>query len=82
MAKGEKTSKRVATTASGILRSPTASKAAKTVAASALAQAGTAKTTSKRVAAVAAKALNDGRTKAATKKVAASTLTQKPKRSR
>jgi hypothetical protein len=80
MSKSEKTSGRVASKASGILRSPNASKAAKSIAGSALAQAGTGKTTSAKVASTAAKALDSGRTGEVTKTVAGSVLTQKAKR--
>ena len=80
MAKNEKTSGRVASKASDLLRSPSSSKAAKSIAGSALAQAGTGKTTSSKVATTAAKALDSGRTSKATKTVAGSVLTQKSKR--
>ena len=80
MAKNEKTSGRVASKASDILRSPTASKTAKSIAGSALSQAGTNKSTSAKVASTAAKALDSGHTGKATKAVAGSVLTQKPKK--
>lgn len=80
MAKNEKTSGRVASKASDILRSPSASKTAKSIAGSALSQAGTSKSTSSKVATTAAKALDSGRSSKATKTIAGSVLTQKPKR--
>lgn len=80
MGRNEKTSPTVATKAAHVLSDPTASKPAKSVAASALAQAGTAKQTSAKVATIAAKALDDGRSSKATKTIAASVLTQKPKK--
>lgn len=80
MANNERTSGRVASKASDILRSPTASKAAKSIAGSALSQAGTSKSTSAKVASTAAKALDSDRTGKATKAVAGSVLTQKPKK--
>jgi hypothetical protein len=79
MARNEKTSGRVASKASGILRSPSSSKTAKSIARSALSQAGTGKATSPRVATKAAKALDDGRTSRGTKSVSGSVLTQKPR---
>jgi len=80
MAKNEKTSGRVASTASEILRNPNSSKAAKSIAASALSQTGTNKSTSAKVASVAAKTLDSGRAGKATKTVAGSVLTQKPRK--
>lgn len=80
MAKGEKTSGRVASKASGILRSSGSSKAEKSIAGSALAQTGTNKTTSSKVATVAAKALDKPSTNRAAKAVAGSVLTQKTKK--
>lgn len=80
MAKGEKTSGPVASKASGILRSPSSSKAEKSIAGSALAQSGTNKTTSARVATAAAKALDRPGTSTTTKAVAGSVLTQKIKK--
>lgn len=80
MAKNEKTSDCVATKASNILRSPDASKVAKSIAGSALSQGGTSKSTSPKVASVAARALDDGRTGKLTKAVAGSVLTQKPRK--
>ena len=80
MRRNEKTSGPVATRASGTLRDPSASKAAKTLAGSALAQAAANKSTSPKIATTAARALDDGRTSRATKTLAGSVLTQKPKR--
>jgi HTH-type transcriptional regulator/antitoxin HigA len=78
MVKKESTGPKVTRTAAKTLSSPTASRTAKSLAGSALAQAGTSKTSSARTATTAAKALNDGRTRAATKALAGSVLTQKP----
>ena len=61
-----------------VLRDPGASKTAKSLAGSALAQAGTTKQSSEATATTAAKALNDGRTSASTRTLAGSVLTQKP----
>ncbi|MGB6100675.1 MAG: hypothetical protein WBG44_07320 [Comamonas sp.] len=80
MAKDGKTSGRVASKASDILRSTSASKAEKSVAASALAQSGTNKTTSAKVAAAAAKALDQPGASKAAKAVAGSVLAQKSKK--
>lgn len=80
MARNEKTSRPVATKASNTLRDPSASKSAKSLAGSALSQAGTNKSTSPRVATTAARALDDGRTNRTTKTLAGSVLTQKPKK--
>jgi hypothetical protein len=80
MANKEKTSPPVASKASSVLSDPASSKSAKSVAASALAQAGTAKQTSTKVATIASKALDDGRSSKVTKTIAASVLTQKPKK--
>lgn len=80
MSKGEKTSSRVGTTASNVLRNSNASAAAKSLAGSALAQTGTNKQTSPAVATKAAKALDDGRSSSTTKTLAGSTLTQKTKK--
>lgn len=79
MARNEKTSPGVASTAARTLQDPGASKTAKTLAASVLAQSGTNKVTSSRVAGVASSALQDGRVNATTKTLAGSSLTQKPK---
>jgi hypothetical protein len=80
MAKNEKTGTRVAKTASAVLRDPGASKAAKSLAGSALSQSHTAKSSSSTVARTAAKALDYGRSGRTTKSLAGSVLTQKPKR--
>ena len=78
MAKNEKTSGKVATKASGVLRSSSASMAAKSVAGSALAQAGTNKSTSAPVASKAARILYSDTSSKTNRTVAASVLTQKP----
>jgi hypothetical protein len=78
MAKSESTSRKVSSAASKVLRSKTASKAEKAVAASALTQTKSAKeTTSKKVASAAAKILHNPKASKAAKSVAASALTQK-----
>jgi hypothetical protein len=78
MAKSESTSRKVSSAASKVLRSKTASKAEKAVAASALTQTKSAKeTTSKKVASQAAKILHNPKASKAAKSVAASALTQK-----
>lgn len=79
MTKSEKTSGSVASKASQILRSPSASQRDKSVAGSALAQAGTNKATSPQVASKAAKALDRPTSTPAVKSVAGSVLTQKVK---
>lgn len=79
MAKNESSGPKVTKTASQVLRDPGASKAAKSLAGSALSQANTSKQTSTTAARTASKALNDGRTSQATKSLAGSVLTQKPK---
>ncbi|QLQ28681.1 hypothetical protein H4W19_07475 [Pseudoxanthomonas mexicana] len=78
MAKNEKTSTHIASKASAVLRSPNSSKAAKSIAGSALAQTGTGKTTSLKIATKAAKALDSNQTGKANKAIAGSVLTQKP----
>lgn len=80
MAKSESTSKKVASAASKVLRSKTASKAEKAVAASALTQKGSTETTSAKVAATASKVLRDPKASKAAKSAAASALTQKAKK--
>jgi hypothetical protein len=80
MAKSESTSKKVAAAASKVLRSKTASKAEKSVAASALTQKGSTETTSAKVAATASKVLRDPKASKAAKSAAASALTQKVKK--
>ncbi len=78
MSKSEQSGPKVVQTASSVLRDPGASKTAKSLAGSALAQAGTTKQSSEATATTAAKALNDGRTSASTRTLAGSVLTQKP----
>ena len=80
MAKSESTSKKVASSASKVLRSKTASTAEKSVAASALTQKGSKETTSAKVAASASKILRDPKASKAAKSAAASALTQKVKK--
>ena len=80
MAKSESTSKKVATSASKVLRDPKASKAEKSVAASALTQKGSTEKTSAKVASTASKVLNDPKASKAAKSAAASALTQKVKK--
>lgn len=80
MPKNEKTSPSVATKASQVMRTPGASAAAKSVAASALSQAGTNKTTSPKVAATAARTLDSTKATSTAKAIAGSVLTQKTKR--
>lgn len=80
MAKNEKTGSKVTHVASTVLRDPNASKTAKSLAGSALAQAHTSKKTSPVTAHTASKALHDHRTSSATKSLAGSVLTQKPKK--
>lgn len=80
MAKNESSGPKVTKTASAVLRDSGASKTAKSLAGSALAQAHTNKQSSPATAHTAAKALNDGRTTKATKSLAGSVLTQKTKK--
>jgi len=80
MAKREQSGPRVTHLASTVLRDPSASKTAKSLAGSALAQAHTPKQSTATTARTAAKALHDGRTNASTKSLAGSVLTQKPKK--
>lgn len=80
MAKSEVTSKKVSSAAARVMKSKTASKAEKAVAASALTQTKSAKeTTGKAVASAAAKILKDKNASKEAKSVAASALTQKTK---
>lgn len=79
MAKSESTSKKVSSAASKILHSKSASKAEKSVAASALTQRRSKEVTGVRVASSASKILKDPKASKAAKSVAASTLTQKVK---
>ena len=76
MAKSESTGKKVASAASKVLHSKTESKAAKSVAASALAQSKTKDVTSKRVASEAGKILHSKTASKEEKSIAASALTQ------
>lgn len=76
--KNESSGPKVTRTASSVLRDGGASKIAKSLAGSALAQARTAKSSTATTARTAAKALNDGRTSASTKTLAGSVLTQRP----
>lgn len=78
MANREKTSPRIASKASAVLGDPKASSTAKSVAASALSQAGARKETSVNVASKASKLMEDGRSNSANKSIAASVLTQTP----
>ena len=80
MAKSESTGKKVSSAASKILHSKTATKAEKSVAASALTQSKSKEVTGKAVASKAAKIMNDPKASAAAKSVAASALTQKVKK--
>ncbi|MBS0514278.1 MAG: hypothetical protein JSS16_02215 [Proteobacteria bacterium] len=82
MAKNEKTGPKVTKEAAKVLSDPHASKTAKSLAGSALAQAHTNKQSSATTAHIAAKAINDGRTSQTTRSLAGSVLTQKPKRSK
>ena len=80
MAKSESTSKKVASAASKVLKSKSARKAEKSVAASALTQKGSKETTSARVAKAASKVLSSKTASKAAKSAAASALTQKVKK--
>jgi hypothetical protein len=80
MAKSESTSKKVASSAAKVLKSKTATKAEKSVAASALTQKGSKETTSAKVARTASQVLRDPKSSKAAKSVAASSLTQKVKK--
>lgn len=79
MAKNESSGSKVTRTASSVLRDPGASKTAKSLAGSALAQAHTNKQSSLATAHTASKALTDGRSSSSTKTLAGSVLTQKTK---
>ena len=76
----EKSGPKVTKTASAVLRDRGASKVAKSLAGSALAQTGTAKQSSAKSATTAANALNDGRTSKNTRSLAGSVLTQKTRK--
>lgn len=78
--KSEKTGAKVATAAASVLRSKTASKAEKSVAASALTQKGSNEKTSAKVASTASKVLRSKTASKAAKSAAASALTQKTKK--
>jgi hypothetical protein len=80
MAKSESTSKKVASAAAKVMKSKTATKAEKSVAASALTQKGSTETTSARVASSASKILRSKTASKAAKSAAASALTQKVKK--
>lgn len=80
MAKNESSGSKVTKTASSVLRDPGASKTAKSLAGSTLAQAHTNKQSSTATAHTAAKTLNDGRSSPSTKSLAGSVLTQKTKK--
>lgn len=77
MAKSERTSGKVATSAAKVLRSKSATKAEKSVAASALTQKGSNEKTSARVASAASKVLRNPKASKAARSAAASALTQK-----
>lgn len=77
MAKQEKTSPRVARVASKTILKKSASKIAKSVAGSALAQTRSGKTTSAKVAKPASSVLRDGKSGSAPRSVAGSVLTQR-----
>jgi len=76
--KNESSGPKVTRTASSVLRDGSASKTAKSLAGSALAQVRMTKPSTATTARTAAKALNDGRTSASTKTLAGSVLTQRP----
>jgi hypothetical protein len=80
MAKKESSGPKVIRTASSVLRDAGASKTAKSLAGSALAQAHTNKQSSPATAHTASKALTDGRSSSSTKTLAGSVLTQKTKK--
>lgn len=77
MAKSESTGKKVSSAAAKVLRSKSASKAQKSVAASALTQTKSKEVTGKKVATAASKILRSKTASKAAKSVAASALTQK-----
>lgn len=80
MSKREQSGPKVTRIASSVLRDTGASKTAKSLAGSALAQAHTTKQSTTLTATTAARALNDGRTSATTRTLAGSVLTQKSKK--
>ena len=77
MAKSEKSSPRIARTASQVLRDSNSSPTAKSLAGSALSQTRSSKETSASIATKASKALDDGRSSRSTRSLAGSVLTQK-----
>ncbi len=77
MSKTEKSSPRISSTASQVLRDAAASSTAKSLAGSALSQSRSSKETSAAIATKAAKALDDGRSSRSTRSLAGSVLTQK-----
>ncbi len=77
--KSESTGKTAASAAARVMKSKTASKAEKSVAASALTQKGSTEKTGKTVASAAAKVLKDPKASKDAKSAAASALTQKKK---
>ena len=72
------TSPKVATKAAKLLSTKTAGVGSKSVAGSAVSQAGTKKVTSRKEAATASQVLRDGRTSASAKSAAGSVLSQRP----
>jgi len=78
MAGKEKTSARVASLASKVLKDPGASKIAKQLAGAALSQTGTSKQSSAKTASAAGKALADDRSSRSTRTLAGSVETQRP----
>ena len=72
-----KTSRKVATKSSSVMRSGSTSPRSKSAAGSALSQAGTRKTTRTKAAKKASSTLRDGRTSAKSKSAAGSALSQK-----
>jgi hypothetical protein len=77
-AKGESTSRKVAAAAAKVLKDPTASKDAKSAAASSLTQSKSKEVTSAKVASAAARVLKDPKASKEAKTAAASALTQRP----
>lgn len=74
------TGAKVASKASGVLRSPSTGGASKTAAGSSLSQVSPPKTTSAKAASAASRVMRDGRTSAAAKSAAGSALAQAKKR--
>lgn len=77
MKRNEKTSAKLSQSAAKVLASPSSSKTAKSLAASALSQSRSSKQTSDRIAVVASKVLSSDKTSKSTKSLAGSVLTQK-----